>query len=57
MVRRDGGRGQTGSAWGSPASTSLEQGAASGDVDGAEDARKGKKKGNKGKKQVLMNWG
>jgi hypothetical protein len=59
MVRRDGLGGSstpTGSAWdagGESASTNKVEG---GDGEGDSGA-KGKKKGNKGKKQVLMNWG
>jgi E3 ubiquitin-protein ligase ZNF598 len=51
MVRRDGGA-AVASAWGNGgASTPLvEEGEEAGEG-------KGKKKGNKGKKQVLMNWG
>jgi E3 ubiquitin-protein ligase ZNF598 len=54
-VRRDGlsGGAVAGNAWGSGgSSTAVEDGS---QVE--EEAAKGKKKGNKGKKQVLMNWG
>ncbi|KAH8762793.1 hypothetical protein BGZ57DRAFT_931304 [Hyaloscypha finlandica] len=57
MVRRDGlggGGASVASAWGNG-------GASTPPVEGVEqveeEAGKGKKKGNKGKKQVLMNWG
>ena len=56
MVRRDGGRGQAVSAWGSQ--MNQEQSASAGENDGTgEEGGKAKKKGNRGKKQVLMNWG
>jgi hypothetical protein len=59
MVRRDGlggsGKAPSSSPWGSNGGS-----AAVSEAEGAEDdgeVGKGKKKGNKGKKQVLMNWG
>lgn len=61
MVRRDGlggsGKAPSASPWGAGGSNG-GSGAAS-EVEGPDEgeAGKGKKKGNKGKKQVLMNWG
>ena len=61
MVRRDGlggsSKAPSSSPWGVGGSHS-GSGAAS-EVEGAEEGEtgKGRKKGNKGKKQVLMNWG
>lgn len=51
-VIRDSGKQMAGNAWGS--GSSQQQNEPDADED---DAGKGKKKGNKGKKQVLMNWG
>lgn len=53
-VIRDTGKQTSGSAWGGGSSTSQQQEEGGADE---EDSGKGKKKGNKGKKQVLMNWG
>ncbi len=58
MVRRDAGRGAaSGFSWGASANESVEQSAPASENENAEEGGKGKKKGNKGKKQVLMNWG
>jgi len=59
MVRRDAGRGSaSGFSWGASANGSAEQSAAAAsENENAAEGAKGKKKGNKGKKQVLMNWG
>lgn len=55
MVRRDMGGKPTTSAWG--AGNSEGTSGASGEVETTDSVQTGKKKGNKGKKQVLMNWG
>ena len=59
MVRRDAGRGSaSGFSWGASANGIAEQSAAAAsENENAAEGAKGKKKGNKGKKQVLMNWG
>ena len=59
MVRRDG-LGGSGKAPSSPWGASGGSGPASeveADGEAAGQGQQGKKKGNKGKKQVLMNWG
>lgn len=53
-MRRDGVGAPAMNAWGGGAGAALEDGA---QAEGEEESGKGKKKGNKGKKQVLMNWG
>ena len=58
MVRRDGlggSKAASASPWG-PSATSSD---AVSEVEGGDEEQvgKGKKKGNKGKKQVIMNWG
>ena len=58
MVRRDAGRGSASSfAWGGGAANGYGNGSAETTVIEEEGKQNGKKKGNKGKKQVLMNWG
>ncbi|KAG9236261.1 hypothetical protein BJ875DRAFT_372504 [Amylocarpus encephaloides] len=59
MVRRDGGRGSAPSfRWGGGGSAEASGTEQSGAGDEAEEGiGRGKKKGNKGKKQVLLNWG
>lgn len=52
MVRRDGGKAPSSNPWG-PAAAVEERGAAAED----EEVGKGKRKGNKGKKNVLVAWG
>jgi hypothetical protein len=57
MVRRDTGRGVASSfAWGTANGSRAPSAEASTAASEVEEG-KGKKKGNKGKKQVLMNWG
>ncbi|RFU25530.1 hypothetical protein B7463_g10813, partial [Scytalidium lignicola] len=51
MVRRDGGK-SAGNAWAGSSSADINA-ENNNNIDGAQ----GKRKGNKGKKQVLMNWG
>jgi hypothetical protein len=56
MVRRDGVGGPATSAWGGGGANS---GTSTPPIEESEEAGegRGKRKGNKGKKQVLMNWG
>ena len=57
MVRRDMGRDATGNfSRGAGGNGSVEEGAGASETEAAEEGGKGKKKGNKGKKQILMNW-
>jgi len=51
-VRRDGGA-VVASAWGNGGMSGAVEESAEAESEGA----KGKRKGNKGKKQVLLNWG
>lgn len=62
MVRRDrlglgGAKAMGGSAWGTGGSNNNASATGAEGVGDGEEMGKGKKKGNKGKKQVLMNWG
>jgi hypothetical protein len=54
-VIRDPGKQAPGNAWGAGGAASQEE--EENRTEDAEESGKGKKKGNKGKKQVLMNWG
>jgi hypothetical protein len=54
-VIRDPGKQGPGNAWGAGGAASQEE--EENRTEDAEESGKGKKKGNKGKKQVLMNWG
>lgn len=56
LVRRDVGRGTSSFSWGAEGSGAGASANASGE-EVEEESGKGKKRGNKGKKQVLMNWG
>lgn len=57
MVRRDGGRGNSHSfQWGA-SSSAAENALDETDPVVGEENGKGKKKGNKGKKNVIMGWG
>ena len=57
-VRRNVGSGQsTGFSWGQTEASGTGSGAASGQEDETGDGTGKKKKGNKGKKQVLVQWG
>lgn len=55
MVRRDMGGKPVATAWGAGSAESSS--GANGEAENADAGQGGKKKGNKGKKQVLMNWG
>lgn len=58
MVRRDGGRGTAPSfSWGGQSGGSGEGSGAGGEDGEDEQEGKGRKKGNRGKKQIIMNWG
>ena len=61
MVRRDGlggsGKAPSASPWGAGGSNGGSGAASEAEGPDEGEAGKGKKKGNKGKKQVLMNWG
>ncbi|RDW64689.1 hypothetical protein BP6252_10340 [Coleophoma cylindrospora] len=58
MVRRDGGSASPSvNAWGGNASSSAGASAAASENEESSGQGNGKKKGNKGKKQVLMGWG
>jgi len=56
-VIRDTGKPTTSNPWAANGSSSEQNRDEHADENGADDGGKGKKKGNKGKKQVLMNWG
>ncbi|CZS94314.1 related to C2H2 finger domain protein [Rhynchosporium agropyri] len=60
IVRRDGGVAPSLNPWAGGSSSGVDASGGNGGGEEAEDVEgsgKGKKKGNKGKKQVLMNWG